>query len=68
MVKPRLKQYGYWEVENDDYGYWMMYDSIKDLLSTHGDDADVYEIKAKLMGRYKLSVKTVRMKRSKVKK
>lgn len=64
--KPNLKQYGVWNTDNDT-GYWDLYDSVEDAVSTHGDGCEVYIIVPKKLGTFKRSVKIVKIKKRKKK-
>lgn len=64
----KLKQYAIWQDEQFDEkgevidgGYWSLYDSIADAIGSEGDGAEVYVLRAKFAGRYKVITKTQRM-------
>jgi hypothetical protein len=64
-------QYAVWDEEGseEDGGYWLLYDTLEDAVSSHSDliSVEVFRMEAKSIGRYKKAVKMVRLKKRKKK-
>lgn len=53
-MKPQMKQYGVWRVEeNEDAGFWLMFDSIEDAVSSEGP-SEVFELSSKSLGQFEV--------------
>lgn len=65
-IPVKLIQYGVWE-QDEDYGYWALYDTLADAVNAVGDGVEVYRIRAKYAGKYKRAVKLQRMRSRKKK-
>jgi hypothetical protein len=56
-------QFGAWKKpENGDSGYWMLYDSLEDAVSSEGDGCEIYRFTPKFIGRYKRKAEIVKIK------
>lgn len=64
-MNPTMKQYAFWVTE-EDYGYWMLYDSLEDAVR-EAKGEDIFEFNAKRLGKYKTKVVIIKDKSTKKK-
>ena len=67
-MKKKLSQYGYWETEtsgDEESGYWMMFDTLEDAVSSGGDGIQVYRLDATSLGKYRRRVELEKVKKKK---
>jgi hypothetical protein len=71
-MKPVLKQYAQWVVDNegtdDEMGYWQLYDTLEQVQEQTGEIEDIYECDFKNIGKWKKTVELVRLKEKKIRK
>lgn len=66
----QMKQFMTWfdEQDPDNRGYWEMYDSLEDAVSSKGDGCEVFVMEPKFLGKFKRKVELVKLPKSKTKK
>lgn len=72
LEKINLKpQYAYWEIDEAEpkLGYWMLFDSLEDAVSTKEDSGvEIFKLTPTYLGKFKRSVEVVRVPKNKHKK
>lgn len=63
-IKRPKKQFAVWETDGDS-GYYFMYESLGDAVSSYGHPVEVFLIEPKSMGEYKTYTRATKLRREK---